>query len=194
MALRLTPLIAGVVVLLVAIVLARRELKSTVAQVTFVGLVALSPVLIFYSSELKQYSSDALFAIAILATVAYRTMRYGTWLLAGVGFVAILCSLPAVFVAVPAALLIFYEAIRSARWRQVSTVGIAWISAGALHGAYFLQAGADPSSKVQSWGAKGGFARLFPTSLAELEWYPAALYRLTYLIFRGAGARLCARQ
>ena len=43
LALRLTPLIAGVLTLLVAVVLARRELKSTAAQATFVGLIALSP-------------------------------------------------------------------------------------------------------------------------------------------------------
>ena len=106
---------AGVLLLFVAIVLARRELKSAVARVTFVGLVALSPLpTICPPSELKQYSSDALFATAILAAVAYRTTRYGSWILAGVGFIAILCSLPAIFVAAPAALLIFCEALRSA--------------------------------------------------------------------------------
>ena len=77
-ALRLVPFIAGVSVVLLAVLLATRELTSTVARVTFVGLVALSPVLIFYSSEFKPYSSDALAAIAVLVACSYRSSPYGT--------------------------------------------------------------------------------------------------------------------
>ena len=101
-ALRLVPFIAGVLVVLLAVLLARRELTSTVGRLTFVGLVALSPVLIFYSSEFKQYSSDALAAIAVLVGFSRRSSPYGTLLLAGTGFVALVCSLPAIFVAAPA--------------------------------------------------------------------------------------------
>ena len=187
MVLRTLPMTAGILILVLAYVLARRELKSFAAQVTFVGLTALSPILIFYSSEFKQYISDALFALAILVAVAYRHTRYGTWILAGAGFVAIVGSLPAVFVAAPAALLIFYEALRSGRWRQVFIVGAAWIFAAALHGAYILQAGVDRGYMVRSWAAKGSFAPLLPGSLADLQWYPAMFSGLTHLIFGEVG-------
>ena len=182
--LRLTPLVAGVLAVLVAAVLARRELRSTAARVTFVGLVALSPVLIYHSSEFKQYSSDALVALCILLAISYRNSRYGTWLLAAAGFVGILCSLPAVFVAVPAAVLICYETYRSAQWRQAISVAIAWGAGAALHGLYHLQAGMDRERMVQGWGGAGTFAPFPPASISELLWYPRSLLGLIFLAFR----------
>jgi hypothetical protein len=182
--LRLVPLIAGILVVVVAALLARHELRSVAAKVTFVGLVALSPVLIFYSSELKQYSSDALCALLILVGVAYRRSRFGTWLLAATGLFALVFSLPAIFVAVPAALLLLYEAIASSRWRQTIVVGFAWGLGAALHAAYFLQAGVERPALIASWHVKGGFPPAPPTSIPELLWYPRSFSSLTYLALR----------
>ncbi len=120
-ALRLVPFIAGVSVVLLAVLLARRELTSTVGRLTFVGLVALSPVLIFYSSEFKQYSSDALAAIAILVVFSSRSSPYGTLLLAGTGLVALVCSLPAIFVAAPAG---FFASVRGRALASVQAAPI----------------------------------------------------------------------
>jgi predicted membrane-bound mannosyltransferase len=162
-ALRLVPLIAGLLVPLLAVVLARHELKSAVAQLAFVALVSFSPVLIFYASEIKQYSSDAFFALAILVSVAYRKSRYGTWLLAGTGLVALTSSLPALFVMAPAALLLLYEAISSSRWRQTVIVGVAWGLAAAIHAAYLLHAGVDRTFMVSWWAKYHGFAGRDPS-------------------------------
>jgi hypothetical protein len=183
-ALRLIPLLAGLLIVVLAVVLARRELKSAPAQVTFVGLVALSPVLIYYASEVKQYSSDAFFALAILVGVSYRTSRYGTWLLAAAGFFALVFSLPAFFIAAPAALLLLYEAIASSRWRQTVIVGIAWSLGAALHGAYLVQAIVDRAFMVKWWGVRDSFPPLPPTSLGKLLWYPHSFSNLTFLAFR----------
>jgi hypothetical protein len=185
--LRLVPLISGLLLILAAIVLARRELKSTAAKATFVGLVALSPVLIYYSSEFKQYSSDALVALCILLAVSYRDTRYGIWLLVAVGFVGIIFSLSAVFVAAPVGLLIVWEATRSSRWKQAIWVGVAWSAAAALHATYFLQAGVERDFMVQWWGERKTFAPFPPRSVADLLWYPRAFSSLTYLIFRQLG-------
>ena len=156
-ALRLVPFIAGVSVVLLAVLLARRELISTVARLTFVGLVALSPVLIFYSSEFKQYSTDALAAIAVLMAFSYRSSPYGAWLLAGAGFVALVFSLPAVFVAAPAGVFLLYEAVRSRRYKQLLLVGLAWLAGATLHGAYILQAGVHHEFMVAWWREHDGF-------------------------------------
>jgi hypothetical protein len=182
--LRLVPLIAGILVVVVAALLARHELRSAAAKVTFVGLVALSPVLIFYSSELKQYSSDALCALLILVGVAYRRSRFGTWLLAATGLFALVFSLPAVFVAAPAALLLLYEAIASSRWRQTIVAGIAWGLGAALHAAYILQAGVERPALITAWRVAGGFPPAPPTSISELLWYPRSFSSLTYLALR----------
>jgi hypothetical protein len=186
-ALRLAPLIAGLLVVVVAVILAQRELKSTAGRVTFVGLVALSPVLIYYSSEFKPYSSDALVASCILLAVSYRHSKYGTWLLAVTGFVGILCSLPAVFVAASAGALLVHEAVRSRQWRQAISVGLAWSAAAAVHFGYFLWAGPNRDYFVQWWGKRGTFAPFPPSSVAELLWYPQSLSNLTYVAFRNGG-------
>lgn len=182
-ALRLVPLIAGVSVVLLSVLLARRELTSTVARLAFVGFIALSPVLIFYSSEFKQYSSDALAAVAILVAFSYRSSPYGTWLLAGTGFAALFCSLPAVFVAAPAALCLLYEAARSHRYRQLLLVGLGWLAGAALHGAYILQAGTHYEFMVGWWREHGGFPPSPVSSVADFMWYPRALSGFVYMAF-----------
>jgi hypothetical protein len=183
-AVRLVPLLAGLLVVVLAVILARRELKSAPAQVAFVGLVALSPLLIYYASEVKQYSPDAFFALAILVGVSYRTSRYGTWLLAAAGFFALAFSLPAIFVAVPASLLLLYEAIATSRWRQTVIVGIAWSLGAALHGAYLVQAIVDRAFMVKWWGVRDSFPPFPPTSIGKLLWYPHSFSNLTFLSFR----------
>jgi len=162
-------------------------LTSTVARLTFVGLVALSPVLIFYSGEFKQYSSDALAAIAILAAFSYRSSRHGTLLLAGTGFVALICSLPAVFVAAPAGLFLLYEAVRSRRYNQLLIVGVAWLAGAALHGAHILQAGVHHEYMMGFWRTFGGFPPSPPKSVADLLWYPQAFVKFMYLAFKTPG-------
>jgi uncharacterized membrane protein len=183
-ALRLIPLIAGVAVVLLGVLLARRELTSTVARLTFVGLVALSPVLIFYSSEFKQYSSDVLAAIALLTVFSYRSSPHGTWLLAGTGFVALVCSLPAVFVAAPVGVFLLYEAVKARRYDQVALVGLAWLAGVALHGAYVLQAGVHHDLMMGFWRKFGGFPPYPLKSVSDLLWYPEAFLRFAYMAFK----------
>ena len=183
----LAPLIAGLLLLVVAVILARQELKSAAGRVTFVGLVALSPVLIGYSSEFKQYSLDALVASGILLAVSYRNSKYGTWLLAVAGFVGILCSLPAIFVTAAAGVLLLYEAYRSSQWRQAISAGLAWSAAAAVHVGYFLWAGPDRDHFVRWWTAFNPYAPFPPSTVAELLWYPRSLLDLSYLAFRDWG-------
>jgi hypothetical protein len=183
-AFRLVPFIAGVSVVLLAVLLARRELTSTAARLTFVGLVALSPVLIFYSSEFKQYSSDALAAIAILTAFSYRSSPYGTWLLAGTGFVALVWSLPAVFVAAPTGLFLLYEAVHSRRYNQVLLVALAWLAGAVLHGTHILQVGIHHEFMMGFWRKFGGFPPSPINSIAAMLWYPEAFLRFVYMAFK----------
>jgi len=183
-AFRLVTFIAGVSVVLLAVLLARRELTSTAARLTFVGLVALSPVLIFYSSEFKQYSSDALAAIAILAAFSYRSSPYGTWLLAGTGFVALVWSLPAAFVAAPTGLFLLYEAVHSRRYNQVLLVALAWLAGAALHGAHIMQVGVHHEFMMGFWRKLGGFPPSPLNSIAAMLWYPEAFLRFVYMAFK----------
>ncbi|MGI8757342.1 MAG: glycosyltransferase family 39 protein [Acidimicrobiales bacterium] len=72
-ALRLWPLLAGVATVFVAWALARR-LLGPVATAAYVAMVALWPVLVQYSGELKQYSTDTL-ASALILLFGLRVVR-----------------------------------------------------------------------------------------------------------------------
>jgi dolichyl-phosphate-mannose-protein mannosyltransferase len=64
-ALRLFPLICGLLTILVAVFVARLYVSSSAVPLA-TALVALSPPLIYYSAEAKQYSCDALVTLLLL--------------------------------------------------------------------------------------------------------------------------------
>jgi hypothetical protein len=98
-ALRLIPLIAGVAVLPLVWSITRRNLGEPAAAAA-TAFVALSPMGIRYSTEVKQYSSDAFVVLAVIAVVCMiagnLTVRRA-WLFAATGAVAVWISHPAWF-------------------------------------------------------------------------------------------------
>lgn len=134
---RLYPLICGVVLLPVSWMLSRRLLPVAAACLVLAA-VAMSPLLIYYSNELKPYESDAL-ASAVLMLIALRLINdpasQRRWAFVAVtGVVAILISSPAVFVlgGIGLALLLSKE-VRSTRAGMLRIVGV-----GVLWGGVFL--------------------------------------------------------
>jgi predicted membrane-bound mannosyltransferase len=109
-ALRLVPLIAGVLLLVVLWRLAR-ALLGPPEGLFVVILAAVSLLLVYHSNEFKQYGIDAAVAGVLLAETA-RFLEAGPsrswWRLGGAGAVALMCSQPALFllVGVGAALLL----------------------------------------------------------------------------------------
>ena len=108
-----------------------RHLTNRIAALLGLALVALSPVLVYFSKELKQYSGDAFFAILMvwLAERLKERPSYARWLsLALVGLVALGFSHGAVFV-LPAILLVLWlESPRPHRFRVIG-LGALWGSA-----------------------------------------------------------------
>ena len=100
-ALRVVPLVCGILTAPMMWRVARRLLSAPVA-VLAVALVALSPTLVRYAAEVKPYASDALVTLLILdQTIAAAQGRSGVaeWRrLALVGLAAIVSSTPSVFV------------------------------------------------------------------------------------------------
>jgi hypothetical protein len=121
LALRLFPLICGLMTLLLVAVVARLYLSRS-AVLLAVALVALNPSLIYYSSEMKQYSSDAfvtlmlLWAFVRLAESDLSGRRMAA--LAVIGSVAVWFSHPAVFLLAGAGI-VFLVSARSDRRRMV---------------------------------------------------------------------------
>ena len=135
LALRLVPLLAGLLALPLFYQLARHVLPP-VGTVLAVALFALSPYLIYYSTEVKQYSLDVLVTIAItLATL--RTIRGGLSTAAAlrlgvVGFVLVWFSQAAVFVLAGLGTVLLAVTIRARLpWRPFTQVAVFW-AAGAV--------------------------------------------------------------
>jgi len=99
--LRLFPLAVGIASLWLFYLLLKRT-TSAAGLVTALALFVLNPRLIYYSSEVKQYIIDAAIMIGLLLTAAplfeAKPQKRDFAILAGVGFIALWFSHPALFV------------------------------------------------------------------------------------------------
>jgi predicted membrane-bound mannosyltransferase len=99
--LRLFPLVAGIVSLFLFYYIARHCIREPGALIAF-GLFSLSAHLVYYSSEVKQYSSDVTIALLLLAvTMFIRSKKFtnrSIVFFGAIGGIAVWFSLPSVFV------------------------------------------------------------------------------------------------
>jgi 4-amino-4-deoxy-L-arabinose transferase-like glycosyltransferase len=147
LALRLVPFLAGGL-LLVVIWRVGAELLRPGWALLALGLAAASPLLVSYSGEVKQYSSDALVS-AVLLALALEVFRRPEeprryWLLAGAGVLAIWSSLPSVFVLGGIGLAMLIEVRRTGLIRVAAT-GISWgLALAAVYLATYRASSRDP--------------------------------------------------
>ncbi|WP_143434294.1 glycosyltransferase family 39 protein [Hydrogenophaga sp. H7] len=189
--LRLQPLAAGVLTLLAAWGLASKTLPHRAAQATFVGLLALSPVLVYYSSEFKQYQNDVLATVGLLWLAAHFDLQ--RWqrdapVLAVAGALAIWLSHPSLFVLAGVGLVLWIEAIRQrqrAAWLAVSGAGLLWVLAFALHHTLVMKTLAGNQHLLDFW--RFAYAPLPPDSPTEWRWYLDSALALVYLAMRHVG-------
>lgn len=157
---RLVPLLSGIGVLLCTWVVARRLLPRPFAVVP-VALVAVNTALLDYSTEAKQYSTDAFVAVGLLALTLpllerVTSRRLVAWTAAAV--VAVWFSHPAVFFAAAYALAV----VVAAALRRDLRGALAGCAAGAAAGASFLvgyvlvfaRSGEDPVLR-EYWRTRG---------------------------------------
>lgn len=182
-ALRLVSLLFGLASLPLALAVARRTLSPRAAVVAIAFFVFLGP-LIYYCNEVKPYSCDVAFSLAItLATLRLiERPSPGRAIAAGlVGVVGILFSFPAVFVIAGAVLML------ALHWREMSRSRGVWIVCAcwgaALLGEFllFLRPFAHGETHwhlVAYWRALDAFA---PTSLpAAVIWLFTSLVAIAH--------------
>lgn len=185
-ALRLFPLLSGILALFVFRAVAERILPpigSLIAMLLFVA----SDRLIYFASETKQYSSDV--AVALLlwlmaTTAAERSAddsRGGWWwgLAAVGGSVAIWFSHPAVFVL--AGIGISWIAARASRrqWRAAAicvVIAGVWLASFLVSYVLTLKRTAQNETLLAFWAE--GSAPLPPRSYEDVRWYLDALTRI----------------
>ena len=136
---RLIPLLAGCVSVILMFFLAR-ELLGSFGAAFAVGAFSLNWMLSFYSSDLKQYSTDVVIAVIIYLTAARYFKNSSTknllWM-AGVGFIGIFCAHPAIFLLGSIGLALVYHTWgEGTEFKKVLLVGGLW--AGTFLILYFL--------------------------------------------------------
>jgi 4-amino-4-deoxy-L-arabinose transferase-like glycosyltransferase len=147
LALRLVPFLAGGLLLVVIWRVGAALLRPGWALLAL-GLAAASPLLVSYSGEVKQYSSDALVSSVLLA-LALKVFRRPEeprryWLLAGAGVLAIWSSLPSIFVLGGIGLAMLIEVRRTGLIRVAAT-GICWgLALAAVYLATYKASSRDP--------------------------------------------------
>ena len=139
--LRLFPLISGLLALYLIYLVARRYFGMT--GLFAVLVFAISWPLIYYSSELKQYSSDALFSL-LLIYLAFRCFdeheRFIDFFLLGItGLIAIWTSHPSAFILAGIGLtLVVDKLIKKAYAPLTWTLGLGILWIAALAAVYFV--------------------------------------------------------
>lgn len=183
LALRMIPFLAGLALMPVVYEIGRR-LVSPLTGTVAVALVAFSPAAIRYSTEVKQYSTDAfLCALVVLLALVWLDRRSG-WSLLVLGFVGVVgvwLSHPLILVLAGVGILLAGHATVRREGRTMVTLGAmgaAWaISVGLSYVATLRELGASDILTAY-WRGKGGFPDEGSSIIDRLAWVPGALSRL----------------
>ena len=182
--LRLIPLGFSLGGLLAAWLLARRSFRTLPGQATFIGLLGFAPVLVYYSSEFKQYSGDVTITILLLLAFSRRHEPHGLLVLAIGGAASMWISHPSLIVLVALGGILAIEALQNRR-RIKATIGIGIIWGLTALGFLAYASLNEPTEFMQNFWVSG-YAPL-PTSHAGLVWYRESVLGLIYLLFRQKG-------
>ncbi|MGQ0634173.1 MAG: glycosyltransferase family 39 protein [Planctomycetaceae bacterium] len=180
--LRIVPLLSGLAAMLLFPVVARRLTEDRVAAFATL-LFALSPTMVFMSSDLKQYSTDAAATLLLLAIVPFHAAerrQMGRWLLLALaGGGCLWFSFPAVFVLAATGTTLAAVVLRGRERRSLMGVvfcGCVWgLAALGLYLVQLRYFASEPSWK-RLWD--GSFLPIIPTSAADLLWLPRKLVHL----------------
>lgn len=180
--LRLVPLLAGLAVLPLTWLAARRLLSPALVPLP-VALIALNPRLVYYSNEVKQYSTDVAVVLLLLVVGLYLVRRPTTlWAVAAwgaLGAVAVWCSHPAVFYLGGTAVALGLQAMVRRNWGRLSVVvagSAAWSLSFGLEYLVFLREQAGDPKLKNYW------ASTFPSQPLTLDgllsWLGSAFYKV----------------
>lgn len=173
-ALRLVPFIGSLLGLMGFAWLARKLLPER-AAILAVALFAISPTLISYTAECKQYVTDAALTVGIFAVslgLLYRRGGYRGWAILGAaGALAVWFSHPVVFVLGSVGTALFLDCLAMKDRRRTlacaATIGC-WLASFGICYITCLRYLGTNQYLLDYWA--GHFLSLPPTSLGDLAW------------------------
>ena len=173
-ALRLFPLISGILSLILFYQVAKRWINPKAVPIAL-SLFVISEPLIYYSSEVKQYSSDVAIALLIFLVTDYiisKKLTHNRIFLFGViGSISLWFSHPSLFILFSVGLILTIFHICRKEWTKIRSFSIAY----SLWALSFIINYFGNLRYIDSRGnLKGFFSNNFmpfpPMSVSELEW------------------------
>jgi len=181
--LRLFPLIAGIVSLFLFYFLARRCIREQGALIA-VGLFSLSGYLIYYSSEVKQYSSDVTIALLLLAVTMYvRSNKFTSLLIVffgAVGAIAVWFSFTSVFVLAGIGCTLSLFSLGRRDWSANNRLLITYFIWLLGFGVFYLVYSRNMSNTlgVQQSFWDGSFMPFPPKSISDVKWFGKTFFEV----------------
>ena len=152
-----------------------RRLVEVPAAVLALAAVAFSPMMVYYSKELKQYSGDAFFAVLVLwltERLQAREGRQGWLALALAGVVGLGFSQPLIFT-LPVAGAVLWSTLPRGQRPRLACLGVLWLLTAAGYYLLFIRGRID-QELVAYWTQDfPDFSGLLPF----FRWLGPALYR-----------------
>jgi hypothetical protein len=172
-AFRWIALVAGIASVILSALLARRVFETLVGQSTFTGLVALAPVLVYYSNEAQQYALDVLATVFLIwVFVSYEERRRGFATLVVIGVLLPWFSYSSIFVLFGMGIALAIRWLRDRAYRKCVILGSAW-GLSALATLVHARSITRTEFLEEFWTT--GFAPFPINSLADLRWYPESI-------------------
>lgn len=177
LAYRLIPLAAGILTVVCVALVARRVFRLS-AAIAAAGMIALAGESIRYSSEFKQYTTEAAVAAALLLVATYclgRTLAdepRRPVVLAVVGGLALTSSVSAIFLLAGIAVVLVIQTVRSRRYERylaAACVALTWAATATVMYLASWSRNAQNKSLHNYWAAYFG-----PAPWAHPSWYLSA--------------------
>ncbi|RJO60641.1 hypothetical protein C4544_04845 [candidate division WS5 bacterium] len=175
-ALRLFPLLCGIISLILFYLVARKYIKPQAVPVAL-ALFAVSDTLIYYSSEVHSYSTEIAIALLLLLAAAYIQSKNSTlihFVLFGItGGVVVWFSNSAIFILAGIGASLFLFSFLRKQWTRAVNLSIAYLlwAVGFLS-YYFIYVGnINKGPIVEQWKAENAFMPFPPLSPSDLAWY-----------------------
>ena len=183
-ALRLIPFLFSITALLLFYAVAKRILAGWAVPVA-VLFFAVSEQVIYYSAQVKQYSSDvAVTLLVVLLGLQVESKGMNATraaLLATAGVLAVWLSHPSVFVLAGVGSTLALVALKRKQmqlfWKLAGCYGLWVLSFASFYLTSLSRLSANERLEA-SWMKKGTFMPLLPTSFSELEWFPATFFKM----------------
>ncbi|GAH12640.1 unnamed protein product, partial [marine sediment metagenome] len=179
---RLFPMIAGIISLFLFLKVAQKFMTRTALPIALI-LFAVGEHLIYFSSEVKQYSSDvAITLLLILITFNILNKKFNSNYIILFGFIGAISfwlSNPAVFTFGAAALVLLLSIVQKKEWGDLIWLLIAGIIALVSFSVnYLISLQVLGTNKELLDAFQHSFMPLLPDSFADLKWFGYCFLRI----------------